>query len=136
MTPEIEDFERALDRLGGDLAIWPAAERAEAEALLAGSAAARQALRAMELVEHLLARSGLVREPAPDDLVARATVQPQERATRRWRAAVPRAWRMQAAAAGLLLAGGFAFGAALPGTPPAEEAPSFALGPLDAFDAL
>ena len=49
------EFEDGLDRFGGDLGAWPANLQAGAEALLARSAAARQAHRAMGTAERVLA---------------------------------------------------------------------------------
>jgi hypothetical protein len=54
-----EEFHSLLDELGGDPTRWPEPRRREAQALLAGSAHARASLKAMQVVESLLAR------PAP-----------------------------------------------------------------------
>lgn len=51
------EFESHLDNYGGDLRRWPAELRGDAEALLAASAEARAAKRAMELVEQVLAEA-------------------------------------------------------------------------------
>ncbi len=56
-----EQFISLLDELGGEPAGWPAHLREGAKALLAHSARARSALKAMQDVERLLARSA----PAP-----------------------------------------------------------------------
>ena len=48
------DFERLLDRRGGDLARWPTTERAQVERLLASSAEARAALAAAERLDSVL----------------------------------------------------------------------------------
>jgi hypothetical protein len=55
-------FARLLEGRGADLARWPAAERAAAEALLAGSAPARRLLAEARALDALL-RDGL---PSPD----------------------------------------------------------------------
>ncbi len=49
------EFENGLDRYGGDLGAWPAGLRAQAEALLARSAAAQRAHRATGTAERVLA---------------------------------------------------------------------------------
>jgi hypothetical protein len=51
----LKQFEEALDRCGGDLSVWPAAERAAGEQLLAASTSARQLLRLQQQVDAALA---------------------------------------------------------------------------------
>jgi hypothetical protein len=79
-------------------------------------------------VECALARTSR-REPLPglDGLLARITVQPQERP------ATPRAWRVRYAAIGLaLLAAGYAYGALTPAAAEDWFGPAFA--PPEIFD--
>lgn len=60
----MNDFERALDRYGGDLALWPDAPRAEAEALIARDAKAARLLAHAARLDGLLAEA---MQPAPVD---------------------------------------------------------------------
>jgi hypothetical protein len=75
-----EEFCSLLDERGGDIVRWPVHLREGAQTLLAGSAQARAALKAMQEVESLLV--GAPARGAPLDigvLAARATRQPQAR---------------------------------------------------------
>ena len=53
----IEHLQAALDRYGGDLARWPAAERAEAEALVASDAKAAALVAAARRLDGALAEA-------------------------------------------------------------------------------
>lgn len=72
----LERLEAAIDSHGGDLTLWPAAARAEAEALAAESAAARRLLEEAKALEAALAREAdalrdLTPSPIKDALAAR-----------------------------------------------------------------
>ena len=78
---DLQTFEDDLDRWGGALAQWPTAARGEAEALLAGSAAARALHAAMIEVERVLAMPFVEKTgfSAAERFAAVATLQPQQR---------------------------------------------------------
>lgn len=65
-----DDFQKHLDRFGGDLERWPPALAASARALLARSPGAQARLDAMVAMELALAEAGAGEEP-PDDLADR-----------------------------------------------------------------
>lgn len=105
---EVSEFEDLLDLHGGDLAGWPAAARAQAEALLAASPEARRLHDDMLAVETVLRCT-----PAPsagaDAIAARATRHRQETPARRL--ALRAGW---AVAAMIVLAIGLSLGAHAP----------------------
>jgi hypothetical protein len=75
-----EEFCSLLDERGGDIARWPVHLREGAQALLAGSAQARAALKAMEEVESLLVSAPAFGAPLDTGTIAaRATREPQTR---------------------------------------------------------
>ena len=124
----LEEFEAALDRWGGKLEAWPAAEQSAATALLDASAAARRSLDAMLAVERALARTSRRELPGLDGLAARVTAQPQEE-----QPGGARAWRLRyAAIAVALLAAGYVYGALTPAAAEDWFGPAFA--PPEVFD--
>jgi hypothetical protein len=75
-----EQFEFDLGRYGGDLALWPADRRADAEALIAQSPEAARRHREALALDRLLAPSPLpgTNDAALDGMVARITSLAQE----------------------------------------------------------
>jgi hypothetical protein len=53
----LDEFRDRLDALGADLSAWPELQRAAAERLIAGDAAARAALREAQHLDRLITRS-------------------------------------------------------------------------------
>ncbi|MDB5364542.1 MAG: hypothetical protein JWM77_469 [Rhodospirillales bacterium] len=72
-------FERMLDAYGAEPLHWPAAERAQAVALLAGSLPARRAWKRAQLLDRALERFAVpaVDAASADHLAARIAQQPQ-----------------------------------------------------------
>jgi hypothetical protein len=78
-------FERMLDAYGAEPMHWPAAERAEAVALLAGSLPARRAWKQAQLLDRTLERFAVqaVDIASADRLAARIASRPQLARSRR-----------------------------------------------------
>jgi hypothetical protein len=86
----LQRFQRMLDAYGAEPLHWPAAERAQAVALLAGSLPARRAWKEAQLLDHALERfeAPTVTAADADHLAARLSGMPQLAARRGVRAAL------------------------------------------------
>jgi hypothetical protein len=110
------DLQLALDRYGSDFARWPAAERAEAEAIFAVNPHAATLLATQRRLDRVIAAA---MAPIPVDaalvgrIVARAGERPHHDVTVR---ATPRFVAWVSAAMVTFLVGGYTAGVAMPAT--------------------
>ncbi len=75
----LKEFQEDLDLFGGDLSVWPADKKTEAEKLLQKSQEARAHLAAMQEVETLLAASRVTEMAHAGEIAAIAMRAKQER---------------------------------------------------------
>jgi anti-sigma factor RsiW len=108
------EMQTALDRYGSDLVRWPAAERAQAEAILATNPHAATLLATQRRLDRAIAT---LMEPMPVDaaLIGRIAAHVGERAHHDVAVkATPRLFAWVSAAMVMFLVGGFAAGVTLP----------------------